>query len=106
MNQEDPREELIARYTSSCLMKAGEMLFTPGEACRFLQELSVLGVGVVGMDLWTKTPHGLMEIPGGVDLCPTAGEPAGPLENLARARIFLERHVPPEIAYVSFVLED
>jgi hypothetical protein len=97
---------LLDRFAEGGFVKAGELLLPPDDAIRLARALAEINVPIIGVDVWYWVGMSIAENPNGLDFSPMLGQPAAPLETMRRAVTFIEAQLPPDTAFVSFVIDD
>lgn len=94
--------QLKDKYQTSEIIKAGELLLTPVDALKFIQEIEERKILILGVDLWCYLDGQITEDPSSLDL----SEIDDPQTSVSIAREFINNNLPEDTAFVSFILDE
>jgi hypothetical protein len=95
-------ESIINNYLEIGIVKAGELLLSPGDAVKLADELEQSGILILGVDLWYYIGNKIAEDPGSLEL----SDIIDVKDNARVAKEFIRNRLPRNIEFVSFVLEE
>src|SRR5262245_14512409 len=107
---QDQLVELMKKYRSIGLLKAGQLLLKPDDALRLADELEPLGIAVMGLDTWcykefearttlSQEQMQTLEIKPDVLIGPRAVQ-----ESITLVKRFITQSLPPNAVFVSLTL--
>lgn len=94
--------QLIDKYQTSGIIKAGELLLIPADAFKFIQEIEEREILILGIDLWCYIDGQIAENPASLDL----SEIDDFQKSVSIAKQFITDHLPEDTAFISFVLDE
>lgn len=95
-------ERLLASYSSSAIMKAGEVLLQPRAALTLVDELERAAALILGVDVWYCVDGEIAQSLSSLDL-----SGSGDIHrNAVAAKSFIEGDLPEGTAFVSLVVDE
>jgi hypothetical protein len=98
--------KLVTRFAPHGIIMAGELLLPPSEANELAEEMKRLGVFIVAANFWHYVGEQLAENPAWLDLMADAAKENGVELAAEGTREFISKYLPPDTAFVSFVVDD
>ncbi len=100
---------LIDKYNEIGLKKGSSLLFSPQDALRFANDLEVIGVGIVGLELWyyleKEGQSHIVENPYGPEFGMELAPANSVQKSIEAAKNYIAHQLPEDTALVSFVLD-
>lgn len=95
-------DNIIRKYQDRYIRKGSDFLLHPADALDFLEEVTAANIDILGIDLWTP-----VLVNGKEHLMEDSSVFLTHIENPHQvAKSFLTHHLPANITFVSFVLDE